>query len=313
MKRLIFILLLINPSGFSEEYPLKNGKPTSEGIEQYIEDKGDSLIIEYENFIGDTLFNVWIYAEDLAQYDIQDSLELGRYYPHEIFINTSEKFLAYELADLPRWRRAFMDESNKFVKATVMHELTHEYIYQISLEMQMIDRISVYRAYQTYIWIIRTHETFGSTFIEEGLCEYISGKMGEIIPPKKPIIPENIEELIDRKNRYRYQYKYSSYFLESFLDTTGFKRGVKILLHNPPPTYKEILEPDRFFSRLIVPLSENSSGQTERDTTLFAYAGRSIYIYSGFKTDVCHTCFQNSRPTAAAIFPPARKQYLHYS
>jgi len=254
LKRLVFILLLLNPFGESGEYPLKNGKPTSKGIIQYIEDKGDSLIIEYENFIGDTLFNVWIYAEDLSQYERVDSMELGRYYPNEIFIHTAEKFQAYELGDLPRWKRAFMEESNKFVKATVMHELTHEYIYQISLEMQWLDSIRVHKAYQTYIWIIRTHETFGSVFIEEGICEYVSEKMGEIIPPRRPVIPKSIEELIDGKNRYKFQYKYASFFLRSFLDTTGLKKGVKILLHNPPPTYEEILAPDRFYGRLTDPL-----------------------------------------------------------
>lgn len=255
MKRLIIILLLFNPVGDQEQYPLKNGRPTSQGIEQYIEDKRDSLIVEYENFIGDTLFNVWIYAEDLTQYDIHDSLELGRYYPHEIFINTAEKFQAYELDDLPRWKRAFIDESNRFVKATVMHELTHEYVYQISLEMQMLDQIGVHRAFQTYIWIIRTHENFGATFIEEGICEYFTGKMGEIIPPRRPSAPDNVAELIDRKNRYKFQYKYSAHYLKTFLDTTGLKRGVKILLHNPPPNYEEILAPDQFFSRLIIPFS----------------------------------------------------------
>jgi hypothetical protein len=253
LKRTIIILLLLNPVAGEEQYPLKNGRPTSEGIEQYIEDKGDSLIVEYEDFIGDTLFNVWIYAEDLTQYDIHDSLELGRYYPHEIFINTSEKFQAYELDDLPRWKRAFTEESNKFVKATVMHELTHEYIHQIGLEMQVLDQISVHRAYQIYIWIIRTYETFGSTFIEEGICEYVTGKMGEIIPPRRPVVPENVEELIDWKNRYKFQYKYSAQYLKTFLDTTGLKRGVKILLHNPPPAYEEILEPELFFNRLIIP------------------------------------------------------------
>jgi len=255
LKQLVVILLFTIPalSGYSQEYPVKNGKPTSRGISQYIEDNRDSLVAEYERFVRDTLYNVWIYAEDLTQYDIVDSLELGRYYPHEVFINTAEEFQAYELDDLSRLRKTFTEESNKFVKGTVMHELTHAYIHQISLEMQVIDSIRMHRAYQTYIWILRTHETFGSVFIEEGICEYMAGKMGEIIPPRKPVRPTDIEELTDRENKYQFQYKYAASFLETFLDTTGFKKGVKILLHNPPPTYEEILEPDRFFGRLAVP------------------------------------------------------------
>lgn len=42
------------------DYPLKKGKPTSEGIEQYVEENADLLLREYQEFIGDTLYNVWI-------------------------------------------------------------------------------------------------------------------------------------------------------------------------------------------------------------------------------------------------------------
>jgi len=250
LKNLILILLLINPLTISSDYPLKNGIPTSKGIEQYIEDKSESLIIEYQNFIGDTLYQVWIYAEDLRDYHAQDSLELGRYFPHEIYISTEELFLAYELADLSESKKSLIEESNKFVKATVFHELTHEYVNQIGREMQYVDKINVNNSYQTYIWIIRTHETFGSTFIEEGICEYMTEKMGEIIPPKQPFIPVTEQELTSRKNRHNVKYKYSSHYLKTFLDTTGFKRGVKILLHNTPPTLEEILDPTLFFGRL---------------------------------------------------------------
>ena len=88
----------------------------------------DSLVVEYQNFVGDTLYDVWIYAEDLTANDILDSMELGRYYPDEIYITTDELFLAYELADLPKKERVLIVESNKFVKAAVIHELTHDYV-----------------------------------------------------------------------------------------------------------------------------------------------------------------------------------------
>lgn len=250
MKNLIIILLLFNPLSILSDYPLKNGKPTSKGIEQYIEDKSELLITEYQDFIGDTLYQAWIYAEDLRDYNAQDSLEMGRYFPHEIYISTEESFLAYELADLSDSERSLIAETNKFVKATVFHELTHEYINQIGREMQYVDMIDVNRSYQTYIWIIRTYETFGSTFIEEGICEYMTEKMGEIIPPKRPFIPLTEQELTNRNNRYNVNYKYSSHYLKTFLDTTGFKRGVKILLYNAPPTLEEILDPALFFSKL---------------------------------------------------------------
>ncbi len=250
MNSLIFISLIFISFSFSDDYPLKDGKPTSKGIEQYIEDKGESLIQEYQDFVGDTLYDIWIYAEDLTYYDVHDSLELGRYYSNEIYIATAELFLAYELADLSKAQKSSIQESNKFVKSTVFHELTHDYFNQISTEMRTVDSVHVDKAYRTNLWIIRSYETFGSIFIEEGVCEYMAGRMGEIIPPLSLYIPQSIEELTNRYNTYSVTYKYSSFYVSSFLNSTGFKKGVKILLHNPPPTYEEILKPELFFSRL---------------------------------------------------------------
>jgi hypothetical protein len=250
---LILILIILFPLSVSGDYPLKDGKPTRKGIEQYIADKSDSLIIEYQNFIGDTLYNVWIYAEDLSGHEINDSLELGQYYPNEVYVTTDELYEAYELADLSKLRRKLLLESNRFVKSCVIHELTHDYINQITIEMSSIEGIRVDKSYQSYTWLIRSHETFGSTFIEEGICEYVAGRMGEIIPPRYPFIPKNIEELTSKKNKYQIQYKYSASYLETFLDTTGLKQGIRVLLHNPPPSHEEILDPDLFFNRLVIP------------------------------------------------------------
>jgi len=251
MRPLILIVVWSISLPMFQDYPLKRGKPTSRGIEQYIEDKGDSIQKEYEAFIKDTLHNVWIYAEDLSDYLNNDSMELGWYYPNEIYITTSELFIAYELDDLSRVKRALAFESNKFVKSTVIHELTHNYIHQITLEMRSRDSIRVHKAYQSSLWILNTQESFGRSFIEEGLCEYMTEMMGEIMPAKRVFIPRNIEDFIDSGNSYELKYKYSTIFLKPFLETMDFKEAVKILLHNPPPSYTEILEPDLYFSRLV--------------------------------------------------------------
>jgi len=253
LKKLIAILLFFNPLADPCDYPLKDGKPTSKGIQKYVEDKGEELVMEYQEFIEDTLFNVWIYADVDVHNRITDSLELGRFYPHEISISTQEGFIAYELADLSKYQRSKYDESNRFVKSTVFHELTHEYVHQISLEMQYIDKVNVDRTYQTYVWIMRSQESFGSIFIEEGICENITERMGEIIAPKRPFIPKSVEDLTDKENKYLIKYKYASYFVDPFLDTAGIKKGIKTLLHNPPPTFDEILNPDLFYGRLVVP------------------------------------------------------------
>jgi len=253
LRTLGLVILLFKTLVVFADYPLKDGKPTSKGIEMYIEEMADSVVMEFMDFVDDTIYNLYIYAENLADYGIEDSLELGRYFAHEIYITTAESFIAYELDDLPKWKRNSLEESNKFVKAALLHEICHEYTNQVAIEMRSIDGIRVDPAYQTNIWIIMSYETFGSTFIEEGICEYLIERMGEIVPPRQPEIPETLEELTDNRNRYPFVYKYSAHFLKDFLGSVGFKRGIKLLLHNPPPTYEEILDPPRYFNRLKYP------------------------------------------------------------
>ena len=218
-----------------------------------MEDKRDSLILEYQKFMNDTLYDVWIYAEDLSDYIQNDSIELGWYYMNEVYITTSPLFVAYELADLSKVQKALINDSNRFVKSTVIHELTHKYMQQIGTEMRSLDKIRVHETYQTNIRILISHESYGRTFIEEGICEYVSEMMGEIIPPKRPYIPKTVEDIMDKSNSYNVKYKYSSHVLKPFLDARGFKKAVKILLHNPPPSYLEILNPDLYFDRLVYP------------------------------------------------------------
>lgn len=250
MATSILIFLLIFAPQEKQDYPLKNGRPTSRGIDQYVEDKADSLIREFQEFIGDTLHNIYIYTDDLTDDGYYDPMELGRYYPNEIFITNTEVFMAYELGQLSQEGRDTVLSSNLFVKAAVFHELAHDYIHQLSMEMSQIEDISVNRSYQAFFRIYRDPTEVGPKFIEEGICEYICGKMGEIIPPEQAFIPKTIDDLSDPENSFNVYYKYSAHYLTKFLDTIGLKRGIMILLHNPPPTSKEILNPLLFFTRL---------------------------------------------------------------
>lgn len=246
----ILILLLLTLPQERQEYPLKNGRPTTRGIEQYVEENEASMIKEFQDFIGDSIYNIYIYTQDLTENGYFDPMELGRYFPNEIFITNTEVFMAYELSGLTRRGRDTVSASNLFVKSTVFHELTHHFINQVSVEMSQIEHIGVNRAYQSFFRIYRDQNDIGSKFIEEGICEYVTGKMGEIIPPVKPYIPKSKADLTDTANSFNVYYKYSSYYLSDFLDTVGIKRGIKILLHNPPPSSEEILKPKLFFSRL---------------------------------------------------------------
>ena len=51
----LIIILLLLPIQEKQDYPLKNGRPTSRGIDSYVEDNADVLILELQEFIGDTL------------------------------------------------------------------------------------------------------------------------------------------------------------------------------------------------------------------------------------------------------------------
>ncbi len=249
LSTILIILLWLVPQE-RQDYPLKNGRPTTRGIERYVENNADSLIKEYQEFIGDTLHNIYIYSEDLSDDGYYDPMELGRYFPNEIFITNAEVYMAYELAWLSKKGRDTVTASNLFVKATVFHELTHDYIHQMSMEMSQIDNITVNRAYQAFFRVYRDPNEMGPRFIEEGICEYVTGKMGEIISPREPFIPRTMSDLSKPENSFNVYYKYSALYLSKFLDTIGIKRGIRILLHNPPPTNKEILNPLLFFTRL---------------------------------------------------------------
>ena len=246
MKTLAFIaILLLMPFTSLDKYPKKFGKPTPKGVEMYTEDKWENLVVEYQAFIKDTLWlDLWVYAEDLTDYVDHDSLELGRYYNGEVVIDKDTNFVAYELADWSRLRKATNGESNKFVKGVIFHELTHHYINQIGREMEFLDTVRVNRSYETGIWIIRNPNMFGATFIEEGICEYQVTRMEELIPPKRYHAPKTLSDLMNKNNKYKYVYKYSTDYLRTFLDTMGFKNGVKVLISNDPPLPAEILNPE---------------------------------------------------------------------
>jgi len=229
MFKLLVILLLLFPLQERSDYPLKNGRPTSKGIDLYIEENAQDLILELQDFIGDTLYNANIYSEDLSKNSDHNPLELGNYYPNEIFITNAEVFLAYEKAGLKKTRRDTILSSNLFVKAAVFHELMHHYTYQVGIEMLRKDHFGVDRAYQTFFRIYSNRDDPGPRFIEEGICEYVTTRMNQTITPKRPFIPRKLKELNNPENAYSVYYNYSSYYLSGFLDTTGLKRGIKIL------------------------------------------------------------------------------------
>ena len=250
MSAFLFICILLLPLQERSDYPLENGRPTRKGIDLYVEEKSEELIRLFQDFIEDTLYNTNIYTEDLTN-DLSDHpLELGIYYPNEIFINNTAPFIAYELEDLTPLGRDTLINCNQFVKAAVLHELMHHYIYQLSIEMLRRDSIPVDRAYQSFFRMYSQRDDPGPRFIEEGICEYLTLEMKEIISRRRPYIPKKPDDLNRPDKAYDIFYRYSAYSMDEFLDTTGLKRGIKTLLHNRPPSVEEILDPDLYFARM---------------------------------------------------------------
>lgn len=251
MYSLLIIWLLVLPAQEWSDYPLKNGRPTSKGIDRYVEENAEKLVLELQRFLGDSLYNANIYTEDLSKSSDQNPLELGNYYPNEIFINNAGDFIAYELADLSRRARDTIISTNQFVKTAVLHELMHHYIYLLSIEMMRQDQIRVDRAYQSFFRIYSNRDDPGPRFIEEGICEYTTLILKEVISLNRPYIPRKPADLNRVEKEYDIFYRYSAYALKGFLDSKGLKKGIKILLHNPPPTAEEILKPQLYFDRLV--------------------------------------------------------------
>jgi hypothetical protein len=250
MSRILIILLLLVPAQEKREYPLKNGRPSSKGIDLYVEENSERLIMELQNFIHDTLYNANIYTEDLSRNNEHNPLELGNYYPNEIFITNAEVFIAYEKEGLSRVQRDSIITTNLFVNAAVFHELMHHYIYQVSIEMLRRDHIEVDRAYQSFFRIYSNRDNPGSRFIEEGICEYVTLRMKARISRGRPRIPRSPRDMTRKENEYNIYYRYATYCLQDFLDEQGLKRGIMILLHNRPPSTEEMLDMDLYFARL---------------------------------------------------------------
>jgi hypothetical protein len=220
--------------------------PTTKGIDSYVINNKDKIIQEYQKFVRDSLGEVCIETDSLNEYSGYDSIELGRFYePDEIIISNQEKYIAYQLSDLSKSEKRKITESNRFVKAIIIHELTHLYFLQIKNEV-IRNKENICHEYSVRF----VKPKFGTGFIEEGICEYVVQKMNESIISKKIYIPKTTEEIINPNNLYAIKFIYSSYYVKNFLDAMGLKNGIKVLIKNKPPTYDEILNPNLFFARL---------------------------------------------------------------
>lgn len=245
MKIIIILFLLI--------IQYENTKPTTKGIERYVKTQGDFIVSEVQKFLGDSIYFYDIHAEDLRDYQDYDSLELGRFYVHDdIVISNKEEYLEYELVAMPKWERKTIKNSNRFVKAVIIHELIHDYIYQLQNIMEEEGK-SIAPEYKNFSTFSNNKRNWQAGFIEEGLCEYVVYKMNEGIYPKKVVVNEN--NVISQVNNYETKYLYSSYILREFLDSCIIadgnpKNGIETILIHDAPRTSEILNPKIYYQRL---------------------------------------------------------------
>jgi len=230
----------------AQNYSLKNGIPTTEGIEKYVLENPWPVQKEVQKVVNDTIY--WV-DFSTKRFDEGDE-KLGDYNSKTkmAIINNQGKFQAYELNKLSFEERKNIISANNFVRATMVHELIHEYRDQVVRELEIMGE-DVDRDYKIK-YELRGEAPFGVMFIDEGIAEYLSEKMDEIILPWRPFIPKNESQLLDKKNLHEVKYQYAPYFLKKFFKEIGIKKGIQTLVTNAPPTNKEILNPELFFQRL---------------------------------------------------------------
>lgn len=259
LKILSLFLLFILPQ---EKFQLRLGKPTSEGIDKYVKVNQMVFVNEFQDFVKDTIYNDIYFTTqnfkktiDKEKYDPQALAYIDIYESAscEVVVNNEEKYAGYEYKN--NTEKSLFDEYDYFVKSTVLHEITHYYVYQCVVEMEKIRGFDVDGYYDGILMIPNPEQIYGAKFIEEGICEYLIQKMGESPEMKEYYKPKFKSDFMMKSKMFDIQYAYSSVYLKEFLDasieiTGKLKFGIFILLQNPPPTYDEILNPNLYFNRL---------------------------------------------------------------
>ena len=258
-KILIFLAVTVLPQEALLLY--QNNRPTPKGIDKYVNENSNDFIDEFQQYIKDSIYaDVYITTTDLQQLADYDSLELGRteIYSnsgYEVIIGNTGKFNDYSLYTLKHKKRLFknFDQYSQFVKSTVVHELSHVYFRQIMMILARKDSLNTY--YRNVQLYPNPERRYGSEFIEEGLCEYLTRNKGELLEIKDVYKPETTEDLLNRYNVAKVKYQYSSYYLKNFMDSViavrgKAKYGIEVLLSHNPPNYSEILQPKLYFNRL---------------------------------------------------------------
>jgi len=246
MKTLFILLLLLLP--IQDEY--KWGRPTSKGVDNYIERNEYQFIIDYQNHIKDTLFyEPFISTDDLSDYYNYTRGDMGYYEPPDnIIINNEPRYIEYELSRLNDFQKSQYRESNKFVRAVVMHELTHCYFYQQIRIAEQNHELEY--EFRQGLRIVPVND-YGTDFVEEGICEYQTLLMGEMIGYDEELrITKG--QLLNNKDSYEVKYRYSAQYVKPIVDKLGLRQAIYLMVTSKPPSTEEILKPNLYYQRLNV-------------------------------------------------------------
>lgn len=222
---------------------------TINGIIDYVKNNNKEIIKDFEKTFNLKInYDIDFEVVDILEYT-DDTNELGKCFTSLDLIvisNNIHKYSSYA-------KKASVGST---VRGVVLHEICHMYIKSI------VDSCSgINREYS------RRNSTYGSIFIEEGICCYSVQRMKEL-PKYKNYIPKNINDINNKENMYNIMYNYSIFFVKKILDEYGFKEGILILLKNYPPTTEEILNMEKYYKRIIYNFSEISVFHHKLDTYL---------------------------------------------
>jgi len=105
--------------------------------------------------------------------------------------------------------------------------------------------------FQQGLRIIPTpNSNYGADFIEEGICEYQTLLMGEIIYDQRISVTRN--QLRNKPESYEVMYRYGMWFVKPIVDKLGLKAAIYLMVSNKPPSQEEILQPQLYYDRLNV-------------------------------------------------------------
>jgi hypothetical protein len=258
-KTITVILALITTSfAFSQnkkQYQYHNNMPTRYGIQQYIDLNKTSIVNAVENFIGDTIISYSIKTDNLSEYQDYDSLEAGRFFPEDEIVITNElKFYDYELAFVPKWKQKEFNYNTKFVRAVLIHEIIHLYIYQF-ISNCLENNVPVNSEYINFNMVPSIKSYYSSEFIEEGICEYVVMKLREGIfsDYKQDCLDgneANVRKFMQMQNTYGIKYEFSRTYVQKIFENNSFRKALLNIFTCKPPSYEELLCPDKYYFRL---------------------------------------------------------------